>query len=188
MPMSMMTVLLLIIMILLVAVIILMFTLWPRRQRAEIEKAVSALRREMAEHRGDSIRLMQAIRNEVEEAVQEVLEHELNDYFRRGAPGRTSFRRPATTSSDAGSAKKGRMGPGESDTAPPDGKSANQQMFLFQQPVEPQPPPLPESPEEPKQQVADRKEADPEPMEKVHAVLHDDIPDIDDLPDIEDVR
>ncbi len=188
MPMSMMTVLLLIIIILLVAAIILMFTVWPRRQRAEIEKAVSALRREMAEHRGDSIRLMQAIRNEVEDAVQEVLEHEMTDYFRRGASGQTSFQRTAVTSADSVSEEGRRMSQREGDTATPGKESAAQQMSLFQQQAEARRSALPESPEEPEEQVTDKKKADSEPMEKVQAVLHDDIPDIDDLPDMEDVK
>lgn len=186
--MSMMTFLLLIIMILLAAVIILMFTVWPRRQRAEIEKAVSALRREMAEHRGDSIRLMQAIRNEVEDTVQEVLEHEMTDYFRRGTPAQTSFQRAATTSADTVSAEGERMTQREGDTVAPAKENVAQQMSLFQQRVESKRPAFSESPEEHKEQVPDTKQADAEPMEKVQAVLHDDIPDIDDLPDIEDVK
>lgn len=186
MPMT--TVLLLIVLVLLVANIVMMFTVWPRRQRAEIEKAVSALRREMAEHRGDSIRLMQAIRNEVEDAVQEVLEHEMADYFRRGASGQTSFQRTAATSADSVSAEGGKTSQREGDTATPDKESAAQQMSLFQQQVEARRPALSESSEEPEEQVGDKKQADAEPMEKVQAVLHDDIPDIDDLPDMEDVK
>ncbi|RNA65044.1 hypothetical protein CR163_007275 [Prosthecochloris sp. ZM_2] len=67
------TFLLVIILLLLIAIIVMIVTGWPGRERAGIEQAVSELRREMAEYRGDSIRLMQAIRTEVEDAVEESL-------------------------------------------------------------------------------------------------------------------
>ena len=100
--MSMTTVLLLIILILLVAVLVLMFTVWPARQRVEIEKAVSGLRREMAEHQGNSVRLIQTIRNDVEDAVQESLEREMGDFMRSGAHAPAPLRRSVVMQSSAG--------------------------------------------------------------------------------------
>ena len=180
----MMTVLLLIILILLVAVIILMFTIWPRRQRAEIEKAISGLRREMAEHRGDSIRLMQVIRNEVEDAVQEVLEHEMTDYFRRGSGSQATLQRSRNASADPG-LQEASGSSGENIAASPDAEDRAQQMSLFQERAKGGKPLSSEAAEE---SETETKETDAEPMEKVQAVLHDDIPDIDDIPDLEDTK
>jgi len=185
MPMT--TFLLLIILILLVAVIVLMFTIWPARQRAEIEKAVSGLRREMAEHQGNSVRLIQTIRNDVEDAVQESLEREMADFMRSGAGSQTSFQRPATTSVATCLSEGGRMSQREGDTATQDKESVAQQLSLFQQQVDAARPALSESPVKLKEQVADKKQVSAEPMEEVQAVLHDDIPDMGDLPDIDDL-
>lgn len=173
------TVLLLIVLVLLVANIVMMFTVWPRRQRAEIEKAVSALRREMAEHRGDSIRLIQTVRNEVEDAVQESLEHEM-----------TSFQRSIIASVEAAS-KEGAAGNSEENIAAlTEAEKQAQQMSLFQEKAgsgQQVPSEAPEEPE-PDEPEDDAEESEAEPMERVRADMHDDIPDIDDLPDIEDVK
>ena len=171
--MSITIVLLVVILLLLAVIIAMMVTGWPGRQRAEIEKTVSVLRREMAEHRGDSIRLMQSIRTEVEDAVQEALDREM------------TFQRSITVPAGPGS-KEGAAGNSKENGA----VSANtekpvRQMSLFQQQAEPRQPVSSETPEEPE---PDAKEADAEPMEKVQAVLHDDIPDIEDIQDLEDIK
>ncbi|MCG8342584.1 MAG: hypothetical protein MI684_07090 [Chlorobiales bacterium] len=185
-PMSMMTILLLIILIVLVVIVVLMFTVWPRRQSAEIEKAVSALRREMAEHRGDSIRLVQAIRNEVEDAVLETLQHEITDLFRRGA-GQTSFQRPIDASADPASKKRTTENSAQRIEVSMSAEKPARQMSLFQEQTKSKQLASSETPEESKPD-GDTKDADTEPMERVQAVLHDDIPDIDDLPDLEDSK
>ena len=171
--MSITIVLLVVILLLLAVIIAMMVTGWPGRQRAEIEKTVSVLRREMAEHRGDSIRLMQSIRTEVEDAVQEALDREM------------TFQRSITVPAGPGS-KEGAAGNSKENGA----VSANtekpvRQMSLFQEQAEPRQPVSSETPEEPE---PDAKEADAEPMEKVQAVLHDDIPDIEDIQDLEDIK
>ena len=177
MPMSITIVLLVVILLLLAVIIAMMVTGWPGRQRAEIEKTVSVLRREMAEHRGDSIRLMQSIRTEVEDAVQEALDREM------------TFQRSITVPAGPGS-KEGAAGNSKENGA----VSANtekpvRQMSLFQQQAESRQPVSSETPEEtPEEPEPDAKETDAEPMEKVQAVLHDDIPDIEDIQDLEDVK
>ena len=177
MPVS--TILLIIILVLLVAILVMMFAVIPARQRAEIEKAVSALRREMAEHRGDSIRLIQTVRNEVEDAVQESLEREM-----------TSFQRFIIASAEA-APKEGAAGNSEENiAAATEAENQAQQMSLFQQkagsgqqvPSEASEEPEPDEPED------DAEESEAEPMERVQADLHDDIPDVDDLPDIEECK
>lgn len=90
-----MTVLLLllsVIIVLLVVIVAMMVTGWPGRERAEIEKTGNALRREMAEHRADSIQLLHSIRIEVEDAVRESIEREMAAASPRS--GRSRRRRP----------------------------------------------------------------------------------------------
>ncbi|NTW52314.1 MAG: hypothetical protein HGB22_06985 [Chlorobiaceae bacterium] len=82
------TILLIIILLLLIALVAMVVTGWPGRERAEIEKTGNALRREMAEHRADSIQLLHAIRIEVEDSVRESIEREMAGYGSKGARGR----------------------------------------------------------------------------------------------------
>jgi len=194
--MSMTTVLLLIILILLVAVLVLMFTVWPARQRAEIEKAVSGLRREMAEHQGNSVRLIQTIRNDVEDAVQESLEREMGDFMRSGAHAPAPLRRSVVMQSSAGQDEVSSGFSANASDTPLSGRAGvsreavevqrqSLQLSLFM----PQPP-LPASSASPhpvpEVSVPVSVVTSAEEMEKVHAVLHDDIPDMGDLPDIDD--
>ncbi len=67
-------------------IIALMVTGWPGHGRAEIEKAAASLRRELVEQHAESIRVLHAIRIEVEDSVRESIERELADKVRtRGA-------------------------------------------------------------------------------------------------------
>ena len=194
--MSMTTVLLLIILILLVAVLVLMFTVWPARQRAEIEKAVSGLRREMAEHQGNSVRLIQTIRNDVEDAVQESLEREMGDFMRSGAHAPAPLRRSVVMQSSAGQDEvSSGFSANASDTAvtawawvsleEAEAQRQSRQLSLFMsQPASPVSSASPHPVSEVSVPVSVVTSA--EEMEKVHAVLHDDIPDMCDLPDIDD--
>ena len=84
------TILLIIILLLLIAVVAMVVTGWPGRERAEIEKTGNALRREMAEHRADSIQLLHAIRIEVEDSVRESIEREMAGYGSKGGRSRGS--------------------------------------------------------------------------------------------------
>jgi hypothetical protein len=88
--MTLMVVMLSIILLLLALIVAMMVTGWPGRDRAEIEKAGNTLLREMAEHRAESIRLLHAIRNEVEDSVKESIERELAQLGTRGGKGRGS--------------------------------------------------------------------------------------------------
>ncbi|UZJ42395.1 hypothetical protein OO006_05405 [Prosthecochloris sp. SCSIO W1101] len=184
--MSMMTILLLIILMLLVFILAMMFTVLPKRQHAEIEKAVSALRREMAEYRGDSMRLMQAIRNEVEEAVQESLDREVADFMRgRGrsaVPSACSDTpvSPACEGKSDGLVKEGKTNvQGQGGTV-----RCSRQLSLFEQtgPVAP----VSSAEKEKMDKKPDVSES--EEMERIHVIIDDDIPDIDDIPDLEDIK
>ncbi|WP_287371824.1 hypothetical protein [Prosthecochloris sp.] len=181
--MSMMTILLLIILMLLVFILAMMFTVLPRRQHAEIEKAVSALRREMAEYRGDSMRLMQAIRNEVEDAVQESLDREVADFMRsrgRSAVPPPCSEVPVCEGKSAGSVKEGKKNAqGQGGTA-----KYSTQLSLFEQtgPVA--------SVSSAEKEKVDKMPDEPESeeMERIQVIIDDDIPDIDDIPDLEDIK
>jgi FtsZ-interacting cell division protein ZipA len=84
------TILLIIILLLLVALVAMIVTGWPGREREEIEKTGNALRREMAEHRAESIQLLHAIRIEVEDSVRESIEREMAGFGSRGGRSRGS--------------------------------------------------------------------------------------------------
>ncbi|NTU67386.1 MAG: hypothetical protein HGB02_00750 [Chlorobiaceae bacterium] len=77
-------VLLCMVILLLAFVIAMIVTGWPGRDREEIERSGNALRREMAEHRSESIQLLHAIRIEVEDSVKESIEREMAGYAGRG--------------------------------------------------------------------------------------------------------
>jgi FtsZ-interacting cell division protein ZipA len=84
------TILLIIILLLLVAIVGMIVTGWPGRESEEIEKTGNALRREMAEHRAESIQLLHAIRIEVEDSVRESIEREMAGYGSRSGRSRGS--------------------------------------------------------------------------------------------------
>jgi hypothetical protein len=77
-----------IILLLLAVIVAMMVAGWPGRERAEIEKAGAVMRREMAEHHAESIRLLHAIRIEVEDSVKESIAREFADLGTRGGKGR----------------------------------------------------------------------------------------------------
>jgi competence protein ComGC len=76
----MITALLIVIVVLLIGVLALMLTGWPGRERKEIEKTGRELRRELAQHRADSVQLLHAMRMELEESVRETLELEFASF------------------------------------------------------------------------------------------------------------
>jgi FtsZ-interacting cell division protein ZipA len=84
------TILLIIILLLLIAIVAMIVTGWPGREREEIEKTGNALRREMAEHRAESIQLLHAIRIEVEDSVRESIEREMAGFGSKGGRSRGS--------------------------------------------------------------------------------------------------
>jgi hypothetical protein len=76
----MITVLLIVIVVLLIGVLALMLTGWPGRDRKEIEKTGRELRRELAQHRSDSVQLLHAMRMELEESIRETIELEFASF------------------------------------------------------------------------------------------------------------
>lgn len=76
-------ILLFIVILLLAAIIAMMATGWPGRDRAGLDGAAEAMRREMAEHRSESVRLLNSIRIKVEDSVKESIEREMANYGSR---------------------------------------------------------------------------------------------------------
>ena len=190
--MSLTAVLLVFVLLLLAAIVAMLITGWPGPLRSELEKATSALRREMAEHRGDSMRLMQAIRAEVEDAVQETLDREMASYGRNRRGASFPPQGQGVTSQASGQAHGAGAGIGAVSAAAAAGTAwvasedaeETRQLSLFT------PPPAEDeilpAPEPPAAAPAPPQESGTEEMVKVDAVLHDDIPDMGDIPDLDD--
>jgi len=96
--------LLIVIVVLLIGVLALMLTGWPGRERKEIEKTGRELRRELAQHRSDSIQLLHAIRMELEESVRETLEQEFASFEKMNQ--RASSRQKKSPASQQGKSSK----------------------------------------------------------------------------------
>ena len=193
------TVLLVFVLLLLVAIVVMLVTGWPGRLRAELERTTSALRREMAEHRGDSMRLMQAIRAEVEDAVQETLDREMASYGRNRRGASFPPQDQGVTSQASGQTHGAGVGSGAASASVSAAAAAgtawvtsgpveeSRQLSLFTpSPAEDETPLVPEPPAVPDAAPPDPQE-NREGMTKVDAVLHDDSPDIDDIPDLDDL-
>jgi hypothetical protein len=84
-----------VILFLLLVIVCILVTGWPGRERVQIERAAGALRREIAEHRADSIQLLLSIRMEVEDAVRESIVREMAGYAAMGAGRSRSSRNAA---------------------------------------------------------------------------------------------
>ena len=76
----MITVLLIVIVLLLLGIVAMMLTGWPGREQKEIEKTGQDLRRELAQHRADSIQLLHAMRIELEESFRETIEEQVESF------------------------------------------------------------------------------------------------------------
>ncbi|NTU44448.1 MAG: hypothetical protein HGA99_02845 [Chlorobiaceae bacterium] len=72
------TVLLLAVVLLLLAVLFILLTGWPGRVQKEIEHTGMELRRELSQHRADSLQLLHAMRIELEESLRETIEQKLD--------------------------------------------------------------------------------------------------------------
>ena len=96
--------LLIVIVVLLIGVLALMLTGWPGRERKEIEKTGRELRRELAQHRSDSIQLLHAMRMELEESVRETLEQEFASFEKMNQ--RASSRQKKSPASQQGKSSK----------------------------------------------------------------------------------
>ncbi len=170
------------ILLLLAVIVAMMVTGWPGRELAEIEKAGDAMRREMAEHRADSIQLLHAIRIEVEDSVKESIEREMAGYGSRGGRSRGPKKTPKALSGDdampAVVAAPQFADPDTFDDAPPESILAARQLPLFgENPVAAtHPDPAPNPPEAAR--PAPPEEPEPEP----HTIF---VGYIDDIPDVE---
>ena len=123
-------VLLCIVILLLAGIIAMMVTGWPGRERREIERAGNALRKEMAEHRSESIQLLHSIRIEVEDSVKEAIEREMANYGSRGR-SRASKAKAAKEAKAAATAELTTTGTEEFDDPAPDSILAARQLPLF---------------------------------------------------------
>lgn len=86
----MVTALLILIVVLLIGLVAMMLIGWPGREKKEIEKTGRELRRELAQHRADSIQLLHAMRIDLEESIRESLERQFESFevMNRRAPSR----------------------------------------------------------------------------------------------------
>lgn len=87
-------VLLLIVILLLAAIIAMMVAGWPGKERAGIENAAQALRREMAEHRTESMQQLNYLRLKVEDTVKESIEREMASFGSKGRPRQSRAKAP----------------------------------------------------------------------------------------------
>ncbi len=190
-------VLLVIILLLLVVIITMMVSGWPGRERMEIEKIGSISRREMAEYHGESIRLLQTIRTEVEDAIQESFDREMGTFVRDDGVAQVLPQRldgsVAENNPKKRTVKRGRANVGEVVTASGDRideSAANallraRQISLFPEEAQPVTSVSYIGDEDMGKEL---EKHDIEAMEKIHVTIHDDIPDIDDIPDVDDVK
>ncbi|NTV05508.1 MAG: hypothetical protein HGA59_03250 [Chlorobiaceae bacterium] len=74
------TALLIAVFLMLAALLAMILTGWPGIERKEIEKTGQDLRRELAQHRADSLQFLHAMRMELEETVRETLEQNLDSF------------------------------------------------------------------------------------------------------------
>jgi hypothetical protein len=72
------TALLIAVFLMLAALLAMILTGWPGTERKEIEKTGEDLRRELAQHRADSLQFLHAMRIELEESVRETIEQKLD--------------------------------------------------------------------------------------------------------------
>lgn len=73
----MIPVLLAAIVLLLVAVVVLLLTGWPGREERAIEEIGRELRKELAQHRADSVQLFHAMRIDLDDSLRETMEEKL---------------------------------------------------------------------------------------------------------------
>ncbi len=182
--MTLVIVLLFVIVLLLAAIIAMMVTGWPGRHRSEIELLGADLRREIAESRGDSIRLLQSIRSEVEDAVEESLNREMASLIKHGGVGHPSMSdRRTDTGNHASPPVSSNLAVQNRGVMQRPGRPGQLSLFAAESPDETSSPvPVPQEPE-----TGLAPKSDDPPMEKVQAVIYDDIPDMGDIPDIDDL-
>ncbi len=174
-------VLLCIVILLLSAIIAMMVTGWPGRDRAGIDRATEALRREMAEHRSESIRLLHGIRIKVEDSVKESIEREMANYGSRGGRSRS---RKAPRAVDEEVQSSPFVDAAAPDDPAPESILAARQISLFggsdappSAPALRKPAPAPVRPSPP---APPAKEPEPELVrETIFVGYIDDIPDVD---------
>ncbi len=200
--------LLLLVVILLALIIFMMATGWPGRHKAEIESAISSLRRELAEQRVESLRFMQSIRTGIEDAVEETLEREMADLVRRGRFPQATFSSQQEAKPEppkvSGEPERSEQVSNRESTE----KKSEKQMSLFEIqaresfPSVPEPVITDEDKQESEQELSEASDPKPEPddesvtrkkkeegpYQRVNAALYDDIPDISDIADLDEMN
>lgn len=172
-------VLLTIVILLLAAIIAMMVTGWPGRDRAVIESAAQSLRREMGEHRTESIRLLNDMRVKLEDSVKESIERELagNGNKGRSRPSRGKAPRVPLIPQASAMQPVVEQEPDEEPTS--ESILASRQLPLFGG-VEPSAAPAPAPAPVPAPRPVAAPEPDPEPQPETIFVGY-----IDDIPDVE---
>ena len=89
----MITALLIAVIVMLAALLAMILTGWPGIERKEIEKTGQDLRRELAQHRADSLQFLQAMRVELEESVRETIEQKLDSFSAMNSQTSSRFRK-----------------------------------------------------------------------------------------------
>ncbi len=173
----MITPLLIVVVILLIGVLALMLIGWPGRERKEMEKTGRELRRELAQHRADSIQLLHAMRMELEESVRETLEQEFASFEKMNQ--RASSRQKKSTATLQGKSSKQEEEESESGESVDDITMKRNKGSRFHQSESERQFPLFEEKKEPEKMELDETE-----FVASQVFLDDDIPDIEhDLPD-----
>ena len=169
--------LLIVIVVLLIGVLALMLIGWPGRERKEIEKTGWELRRELAQHRADSIQLLHAMRMDLEESVRETFEQEFASFEKMSQ--RVPSRQKKTPAAQQGKSSKQEEEESESGEGVDDLSMKRSKGSRFHQSESERQFPL----------FQERKEVEKIELEGTEFVasqvfLDDDIPDIEhDLPD-----
>ena len=154
--------LLILVVLLLLAIVAMLATGWPGRERQALDAMGSELRRELAQHRSDTIQLLHGLRMELDATLRESIEKSLQPPPRAGKR-RSSPRRAAAAANAQAAAT-----PAEEPAAwaePPLEEQEERQLPLFADLGAPDAAQLPPEPPEPEEE-----------MIRVYAA--DDLPDV----------
>jgi hypothetical protein len=185
----MITALLIAVFVMLAAQLAMILTGWPGIERKEIEKTGQDLRRELAQHRADSLQFLQAMRADLEEFVREALDQKLDSFSTMNNQTSSRFRKYPSAQKTYEEAEGKGMNGEQSDNADFAGKYKPEAGF-----------------QEPERQLllfSEQTQSDRTPPEKEEFIMvpvfdQDDIPDVsecklisecndDDIPDIEEL-
>jgi hypothetical protein len=92
--------LLIIIILLLIGVVALLVTGWTLTETNDIERTGQDIRRELAQHRADTVRLLHSMRVELEDSLREVIEQKFDAFEVRQSRGSSRRRRSGPVNRD----------------------------------------------------------------------------------------